>query len=786
MKSIFAIVFITVVISASGQPTKVPPKVPPVAEPFALTEVRLLDGPFRDAMLRDQKYLLTLDPDRLLQTFRVNAGLPTSAKPYGGWEGPAIEIRGHSLGHYLSALSLMYASTGDDAFKQRADRIVAELALCQSNSTAMGFHAGYLSAFPESFIDRVEQGKRVWVPWYTLHKIMAGLLDANQLCDNGQALVVLTNMANWVKFRVDALPPAQMQKSLDTEQGGMNEVLANLYAVTGNTNYLQLAEAFNHQKVFVPLAQGMDRLNGLHANTQIPKVIGAIREYEITGEPQFLTVAGTFWDAVALHRSYVIGGHSDHEHFFSTNDFARHLSTDTAETCNTYNMLKLTRELFALEPSAAKMDFYERGLYNHILASQDPATGMFVYLMPLKPGHFKSYSTPENSFWCCVGTGMENHAKYGDTIYFHDADSLYVNLFIASELSWPQKGLVLRQETRFPESDSTFLKFNVSKPTSFAVKIRHPGWATEGVAVSINGKKQSVSSAPGSYFTLQREWHDGDKVEIQFPMALHTELLPGTSNLVAILYGPIVLAGELGTNAMPNPITRRQTDYSKLPAPAAPVLVGDLGDLLKRIKPVADKPLAFRTEGLGQPRDFTLIPLYQLHRERYSVYWKVLPLAEWKEQELELKAAEARRIAAEALVVDSVSPGEQQSETDHQLKGGDMLSGDFNSRKWRHATDWFSYELKVLPDQKMQMATTFWGSDDGRRVFDIVVDGKIVAKEKLDGHRAGEFYDVSVPLPLELTQGKEKITVKFVAHPGNIAGGVFGVRILKSQEESAK
>jgi DUF1680 family protein len=597
-----------------------------------MREVRLLDGPFRDAMLRDQKYLLALDADRLLHNFRVNVELPSSAKPLGGWEEPRCELRGHSLGHYLSALSLMYAGTGDDRFKQRADYIVAGLAVCQSNSKAAGFHEGYLSAFPESFIDRVEQGRQVWAPWYTLHKIMAGLLDANQHCGNAQALVVVTNMANWVKFRVDHLSPEQMQQSLNTEHGGMNEVLANLSAVTTNPDYLQLAKAFNHQKVFTPLAQGEDKLNGLHANTQIPKIIGAAREYELTGDSQFLTVAQTFWNAVALRRSYVIGGHSDYEHFFPTNDFAQHLGTDTCETCNTYNMLKLTRGLFALEPSAAKMDFYERALYNHILASQDPETGMFVYLMSLKPGHFKTYSTPEDSFWCCVGTGMENHSKYGDSIYFHDADSLYVNLFIASELSWPERDVVVRQETRFPEKNLTVLKIKTKQSVRFALKIRHPAWVTSGLGVSVNGKKQPEDSAPGSYLTLQRQWHDGDRIEIRFPLALHVEALPGTTNIVAILYGPIVLAGEMGTNAMPNPFAVSQTQYSKLAAADAPVFVTDTSQWLRRIEPVRGQPLTFRTSGLGQPRDVTLIPFYRMHRQRYSVYWKLLPVTEWKER----------------------------------------------------------------------------------------------------------------------------------------------------------
>lgn len=776
--SAFAAVTFAFLFAAVGGPLT--PKVGPQAWPFAMTEVRLLDSPFHDAMERDEKYLLDLDADRFLHTFRLNVGLPSSAKPFGGWEEPKCELRGHSLGHYLSALSLMYASTGDEHFKQRADYIVAELAKCQAGSVSAGFHAGYLSAFPESFIDRVEQGQRVWAPWYTLHKIMAGLLDVNQHCGNAQALEVLTNMADWVQFRVDHLPPAQMQQSLKTEHGGMNEVLANLSAVTGNTNYLRIAEAFNQQVFFAPLARGEDKLDRLHANTQIPKVIGATREYELTGDPQFLTVANTFWDAVALHRSYVIGGDSDHEHFFPTNDFAQHLSPDTAETCNTYNMLKLTRELFALEPSAAKMDFYERGLYNHILASQDPATGMFVYLMSLKPGHFKTYSTPENSFWCCVGTGMENHSKYGDTIYFHDADSLYVNLFIASELSWPEKGLVVRQETKFPESDTTLLNFKTTTSPHLALKIRWPAWV-EKISVRVNGKQQKISGAPGSYVSLDRQWHDGDKVEIHLPMTLRTEPLPGSSNMVALLYGPIVLAGELGTNAMPNPLTPNQTDYSRLPAPPAPVFVTSPEQLLKKIRPVSGQPLTFRTHDLGQPMDVTLIPFYRMHRERYSVYWKLLSAGEWKAQAAALAATEARRIATESLAVDEVRPGEQQSETDHGFQGGSTQSGDFNGRKWRHASDWFGYDLKVLPDQKMQMACTFWGGDAGGREFDILVDGKIVDTEKLDGHRAGEFYDVVFPLPVELTHGRTKVTVKFVAHPDNLAGGVFGVRVMRSQ-----
>ena len=439
------------------------PKIPLRAAPFDLADVRLGPGPFRDAMERDKSYLLRLDPDRLLHTFRLNVGLPSTAQPYGGWEAPTVELRGHTLGHYLTACALMYRSTGDPELKRRIDYIVGELARCQAASPKAGYHEGYLSAYPESFIDRVEKRQPVWAPWYTLHKIYAGLLDVYRLAGNAQALEVLTRAADWIAFRVDQLTPEQMEASLQMEFGGMNDVLASLYATTGNARHLALARAFDHDAVFDPLARGEDALDGLHANTQIPKVIGAAREYEVTGETRYRDIARFFWDRVALHRSYAIGGHSDRESFFPVTDFRRHLSGETAETCNTYNMLKLTRRLFAWEPDAREMDFYERGLYNHILASQEPGRGMFVYLMALEAGRFKTYSTAEDSFWCCVGTGMENHAQYGEAIFAHGTDDLFVNLFIGAEVDWKAKGVTLRQETAFPDEDGTRLTWQMQR-----------------------------------------------------------------------------------------------------------------------------------------------------------------------------------------------------------------------------------------------------------------------------------------------------------------------------------
>jgi DUF1680 family protein len=432
------------------------------------------------------------------------------------------------------------------------------------------------------------------------------------------------------------LTDEQWQKMLVCEYGGMNEALANLYSLTGNPEYLQLSEKFYDNRVLGPLSQGIDDLTGKHSNTQIPKIIGLARLYEMTGNEQYENTAKFFWDRVALHRSFIIGGNGDREGFFGTNHFADHLSGATAETCCTYNMLKLTRHLFEWQPDATEMDFYEEALYNDILASQDPETGMFVYLMSLKPGGFKTYSTPENSFWCCVGTGMENHAKYGDTIYFHDEQSLWVNLFIPSELTWPEKNVVVRQETKFPEADTTRLTFQCDKPVQLALKIRWPSWA-EKISVRVNGRKQKLNGQPESYVTVDRKWRNGDHVDIQLPMTLHVAPLPGTTNIVALLYGPVVLAGNLGTIDMPADIYAiDQTKFVKWPAPRVPVLVADsTKELLEHVHPT-DQPLVFQTKDLGEPNDVTLIPFYQANHERYNVYWTVDSKAEWSTNSMNL------------------------------------------------------------------------------------------------------------------------------------------------------
>lgn len=738
---------------------------------FPLTEVRLLPGPFRHAQEMDLRYLLSLDPDRLLRNFRVNAGLPTDARPYGGWEAPTCELRGHIVGHYLSACSMMYASTGNPELKRRIGYMVAALARCQAALSEHGSHPGYLSAFPESFFDRVDERKPVWAPWYTMHKIMAGLLEAYQDGGDPQALDVLNRLAAWVKFRVDRLSTAQFQASLDTEQGGMNEVLANLAAVTGNADDLRLAQAFNHQAVFVPLERREDELTGLHGNTQIPKIIGAAREYELTGDPAYRTVADFFWHCVALDRSWVTGGDTDEEHFFAVGTESEHLNQTTAETCNTYNMLKLTRHLFAWDASAGTMDFYERALYNHILASQDPDTGMMIYFLSLEPGFHKLYCTPDQTFWCCTGTGMENHSKYGDTIFFHGADALYVNLFIPAVLRWPEQGLVVTQTTRFPGDGEDDLSLRLGAPRRLALKIRWPAWSATA-AFAVNGRAAPVAGGhPGSYVTLEREWRDGDRVSARFQLRLHTEPMRGDASQVALLYGPIVLAGELGRDGLQG----RPTEYAgawpeaRVPEaiPLVPGLVATPADLLRHVEPVAGpnaKPLTFRTAGIGRPHDVTLEPLYRIVNQRYTVYWQLYDEAGWRAHFAGAEPRELAREAAERRLVDQVWAGDSDSEFEHALDAGSSEieeSDDVMYRAAAHGS--FGWTLKAVPGVPLVLKVGYAGL--ATAPFEVRVNGRPVAVQALQAHQQKWWKAVPVtetyPVPASLVGSADTLTVEF-------------------------
>jgi uncharacterized protein len=755
----------------------------PVAESFPLRDVRILDGPFRAAQQRDLAYLLSLDPDRLLHTFRLNAGLETAAKPYGGWEAPAVELRGHSLGHYLTACALLYEATGDERLKARALGLVEELRKVQQALPERGMHPGYLSAFPEELFDRVEARRNVWAPYYTLHKILAGLLDVHRATGDEAALEAAKGMAAWVGLRAKGLTDARWQAMLETEFGGMQDALTELYATTGDPEHLRLARLFDHRAVFDPLALGEDPLDGLHANTQIPKAIGAARDCEVTGEPRYCAVSQTFWERVALHRSYAIGGHSEDEHFSPVAHLSRHLGESTAETCNTYNMLKLTRRLFLRDGDPSRIEFYERGLFNHILASQDPATGMVTYYVALKPGAWRSYSTPEDSFWCCVGTGMENPARYGEAIYARQGEAVLVNLFVASQLTWREKGLTLRQETRFPDESRTRLVLRLERPVRLALRLRHPAWAGEGFSVSVNGRPQPVLSRPASFETVEREWHDGDVLEALLPMSLRFEPTADDPGRGAFLYGPIVLAADLGSEGLDAKARYGPSapDVRLDELPPLPVLVAaSPAEALARVKP-ATEPLTFRTEGIGRPGDVVLRPFFRLSDRRYTVYFDVLTEAAWTGRKARAEADARARAAVEARTVDRVEAGQADAEKARDLQQNDSDAWSLEGRTCRSTRygGSFTYSLGLPAKGPAALRVAYWGGESRRHVFEVVAGGEVIATQSLFDDRPGELLEVEYPLPERLTRGRERLRVGFRTGERTSTGAVFDVRIVR-------
>lgn len=587
-------------------------------KPFKLSQVRLLDGYLKELTLTNAEYLYSLDSDRLLHMFRLTAGIPSNATPLGGWEAPHMEIRGHTMGHYLSACALLYASTGDERIKAKADAIVDELEKCQ---IANG--GGYLSAFPETLFIRLETpGQSAWVPWYTMHKIFAGLYDMYIHAGNEKSLAVLIDLAAWAKGRIDNLSEQQMADLLNVEFGGMNEVLYNLYEITGDVDHLQLAQRFDHQRIYAPLADGQDNLAGLHANTQIPKIIGASRRYELLGDKRYMAICSNFWDLVVKTRSYATGGNSHNEHFGTANRLADTLGNTNHETCNTYNMLRLTRHLFQWTGDAQYADYYERAFLNGILPTMHPETGLKMYFVPMGPGFFKVFHTKDNSFYCCTGTGMESFAKLGDSIYFHRDNELYVNMYIASMLNWDEMGVKIEQRTDFPIEPSTKLIIHTPKAIELAINIRIPYWADNGVTVKINKESQSVTAEPSSYLTLERLWQDGDSIEITMPMKLHFSSLPDKHDRAAFMYGPMVLVGLLGTDNMQ--ITTTGVDVT-IPnrgikrASYLNVLDTERFEIAQWLLPVKDQPLTFKLrEDVGS---IIFKPFYQVFDQRYGVYW---------------------------------------------------------------------------------------------------------------------------------------------------------------------
>jgi DUF1680 family protein len=589
--------------------------------PLPLADVRLRPGPFLDSLEVNRRFLFGQDPDRLLHTFRLTAGLPTSTEPIGGWEAPDNELRGHFTGHYLSASALLYASTGDRDAKARGEVIVEGMARCQE---ALG--NGYLSAFPDELFERLRADRSVWAPWYTVHKIMAGLLDQYTLAGNAQALDVLKRMARWAARYLQPLGDAQMARMLEREYGGMNELLYNLAAVTGNDEWSALAHRFDHERIFGPLALGRDELKGLHVNTTVPKIIGAARRYELTGDERYRRIAEYFWHEVISQRAYATGGTSNEE---SWNAEPGILSTElgayTQECCVTYNLLKLTRHIFSWTGDPRAADYYERALFNGVLGTQHPGDGSKLYYVPLASGYWKLFGAPGADYWCCTGSGSESHAKFGDSIYSQDERGLYLNLFIASEALWREKNVTVVQETRFPEEQGTTITVRAPRPTRFALRVRVPGWV-DGGAARLNGKPLDAFAAPGGYLVLDRPWRDGDRLEVSLPMRLHAEPTPDDPSLVAPMYGPLVLAARMGTEELTpetlraEPTKPRMVPEYKLKGLPTPTATAS-GGIESWIQRAGSTPLSFVTTGRGE--ETALVPLYRVMDERYSVYWRV-------------------------------------------------------------------------------------------------------------------------------------------------------------------
>ena len=766
---------------------------------FPLGDVKLLDGPFKHARDLNIEFLLKYDVDRLLAPYRKEAGLSPKAESYPNWKG----LDGHIAGHYLSAMAMNYAATGNEECKRRMEYMLSELNACQEANAVNNpeWGVGYMGGFPNSakLWSAFKKGDfsvyfSSWAPFYNLHKMYAGLRDAWLYCDNEEGKSMFLKFCDWGIDLTAALSDEQMETMLNMEHGGINEMFADAYQMTGDEKYLTAAKRYSHRALLDPLSEGIDNLDNKHANTQIPKFTGFDRIAELSHDQKYQKSAEFFWQTVTENRSLAFGGNSRREHFpsqASCIDFVN--VNDGPESCNSNNMLKLTEDLFREHPSAKYIDYYERTLYNHILSTQHPEHGGYVYFTPARPRHYRVYSAPNEAMWCCVGTGMENHGKYNQLIYTHSNDSLFVNLFIASELNWKEKGIQIKQETTFPDEEQT--KLTVTQGAApFALMVRYPGWVSEGqLKIKVNGKDVSYSAHPSSYICMDREWKKGDVVEIMLPMHNHIEHMPNVPEYIAFMHGPILLGAKTGKEDLKGLVADdgRWGQYAGgeyLPVDQAPILIeDDIQNIGNKLKPVDGKPLNFKLNvKMINPIDLTLEPFAHIHDARYMMYWLALTNDGYKTYVDSLAKIEKEILALEKRTIDYVATGEQQPETDHAMQKENSSTGNSYNEFWRDARDggFFSYDLATQSETDLSLFVRYWGAEWGGRKLNIYIDDeKLITEDNTGVWNIAKFKDVIYTIPDTMVKGKSHIRIKFEALPGNTAGSVYIVRLLRVEVE---
>ena len=721
-----------------------------------MNEVEILDGYEKNAFSLEVKYLKKLDADKLLRGFCDIAGVESEAQKYGGWETSAIQ--GHTLGHYLTAVSQGYKTSGDKELKAVADHIVDVLSLCQNSES------GYLSAIPESHYIQLESGNTsgTWVPWYTMHKVMAGLINAYKFTENKKALKVASRLGDWVYSRTSQWDENTQNTVLNIEYGGMNDCLYELYKYTKNENHLSAAHSFDEMSLFEPLYNKEDILNGKHANTTIPKIIGALNRYTVSGEEYYLKVAQNFWDIVIDNHSYITGGNSDWEHFGEPGILDAERTNCNCETCNTYNMLKLTRELFRITGKKKYADYYENTFINAILSSQNPETGMTTYFQPMATGFFKVYSSETEHFWCCTGSGMENFSKLGDSIYYKDDEGLYVVRYTSSSVEFKEKDLKITQKADLPN-----VTFKISGKGQADIVLRVPDWCADKPSIKINSAETEVKAEEG-FIRLSREWQDGDVIEYTIPMTVRAFSLKDNENAVAFKYGPWVLSANLGNNDMLTSTTGVNVTVPLLDTSVSDIILIKEGSIKEWLSSIEEKlirqgdTLNFKLQGTD--RDFTFSPHYMQHKNRYGIYFRLA----------DASTVIPENKADKYVAIDSFPVGNDQYEFSHNLKCESSNSGNHMGLIFRDAAPdgYFSYDMKVDETGKNYLKVKYFSGDVGR-TFRILVDGKILEDVSVENKNPNGFYDAYYEISEELTDGKEKIIVTFEGNGSSYVGGIF-------------